>query len=332
MDWLDTTRRDSFSFEMLDPHDFSSRGWMQGYISGGISEGYYTDARQSASLDFVDSGYIHGSLIRVHHSAEGYENALGTFMVTDLSVTESNGRRFETFSCNSVMQRAISHLTNRVLTFWKQTASSAWNAVCEYLELRTIIDGSCPDSWLSSPVSWDVGEGYTEVMNALADAMGARYELDGDGNVLLSAYVSPSYKTPMFELSDEYISGAISITDRNYGKTNQMIVSHTDGDYVIAGDAWLPSSDPSSYEQTGYAVSEHRVADELSPNSKLGAQREAQRLLDMVEGGKQYSMTTLYVPIRCGDVVSRDCKLLMLQSRDINLSPGMLCNCTFKEV
>lgn len=332
MNWLDTTRADRFAFEMVDPHDIaSSRGFMSGYRSGGISEGYYTDVRNSASLDFVDSGYIRGSLIRIHHyvDAEDYHNVLGTFFVTDLVVTERNGHREETFKCNGLLQRALSHMTNRVLTFYNQTAMSAWDAVCDYLNID--YTANCSDSWLNSAISWDVGEGYMEVLNALADAMGARFDVQGDGTVVLTDYVAPSQKTPVMQLTDAMIAGQVSVSDMSFGKVNQVIVSYTDGDEVISGDAWLPSDDPASIEQRGYAVSEHVVADELSPQSKIGAQKAAQRLVGLLDDGLQYSMQTVYLPISCGDVVEYHGKA-MLQSRDINLAPGMLCSCVFKEV
>lgn len=335
MNWLDTTRRDRFAFEMVDPHDLtSSRGWMSGYVSGGISEGYYTDVRNSANLDFVDSGYIRGSLIRIHHyvDEEGYHDVLGTFFVTDLVTTEGNGRVRETFTCSGTLQRALSHMTNRVLSFYNQTAISAWDAVCKYLGIDYIVDGATPDSRISTPISWDVGEGYMEVMNALADAMDARFEVRGDGVVVLSPYIYPSQKSAMFELTDLMVSGDVSTSDASYGKVNQVIVSFSEGDAVISGDAWLPSSDPASIEQTGYAVSEHVQVDELSPASKTGAQMAAQRLVGLLEDGLQHQMTTIYLPIRCGDVLSWRDRRVMLQSRDINLSPGMPCSCVFKEV
>ena len=335
MNWLDTTRRDRFGFEMVDPHDLtSSRGWMSGYMSGGISEGYYTDVRNSANLDFVDSGYIRGSLIRIHHyvDAEGYHDVLGTFFVTDRVTSEHDGKVWETFTCSGMLQRALSHMTNRVLTFSNQTAISAWDAVCRYLGIDYIVDGATPDSRISSPISWDVGEGYMEVLNDLADAMGARFDMRGDGTVVLSPYIAPSQKTAMFELTDLMVEGEITTNDGSYGQVNQVIVSATDGDTVISGDAWLPSSDPASIEQTGYAVSEHVVMDDLSPMSKIGAQRAAQGLIGLYDGGLQRSMRTVYLPIRCGDVLSYKDSNVMLQSRDINLSPGMVCECVFREV
>lgn len=337
MNWTEAGRRDVFSFEMVDPFDLdASRGWMDGFVSGKVTQGYYTDTRYSAKLTFAGSGYIPGSLIRIHHDAGTFHEELGTFYVIEHEVTFLDGEQVEDFSLQSTLARVSENVYGTHFAVSNKTNLQALAYALEREHFTYQILETCPVYNFATPRVYDIGEDVLSVIFDMADVSGCRVDVDPHG--VIQVIPSDVYsRTPVFTFADDNgtISGDISSEASDI--YNKAVVLYTAGKSEVCGGAELPSEHPYSYAQTGRKVAKVYRVNDLQPPNSAAAQRLAQRYLNEISTEfRTYTFESIYVPGRAGDIyalrLDGETRFVMLQSRDIELSPGMKVKQTVREV
>lgn len=344
-DWMDAKRQDRFAFEQVDPNDLDApRGWLDGVVlrDCGITQGYYTDMRESATVVAVDPGYIENSLIRIHHYVDAwdYHAELGTFFVESIEPTVSDGHEAVSFSLVSMMARVSD---DRLVAHYPipqgRYALTALRDLAGRYGVDLSIAGNCPDSRYSKTALYEFGESVMTVFFEVADKSGARLGVSGHGAMTAERYVAPSARTPVFEFSDTNgtIVGKVKITSDFFSSTNRTGVIAKQGEAEVMGYADLQSSSLMSRSRRGRRVTVTYNDDELSPFTRAAAARVARSYLDEDAGeDREYEFDGVYVPMRDGDaatvVLAGVAHKCMLKTRDVPLSPGMVCSYVFKEV
>ena len=327
----------TFSFEMVDPFDLdASRGWMDGFVSGHITQGYFTDTRYSAKLEFVNPGYIDGSLIRIYHHDGETSEEMGTFYVISHEPSFIDGQTVESFELQSTLARVSENVYASHFAFSDKTNLDALALALGREGFTYEILATCPVYNFRGTRVYEIGEDVLSVIFDIADVSGCRVDVDPHGVI----EVIPSdinSRTPVFEFADDNgtISGEVSAeTLETY---NKAVVLYTSGNTEVCGSAELPSTHKRSYAQTGRKVAKvYRVTD-LSPQTSAAAQKIAQQYLNLIsDESRTYTFESVYVPGRAGDIYALTLqgvtRFVMLQSRDIPLSPGMKVKQTVREV
>lgn len=345
MDWADGKRRDRFIFEQIDPNNLDApRGWLDGVLLRNccITQGYYTDMRVSATIVAVDPGYVENSLIRIHHyvDAWGYHAELGTFFVESSEPTVSDGHEAVSFSLVSMMARVSD---DRLVAHYPipqgRYALTALRDLATRYGVDLLIADNCPNARYSKTALYEFGESVMTVFFEVADKTNARLGVNGHGAMTVTRYVAPSARTPVFEFSDANgtIFGSVKITSDFFSTKNRAGVMAKQDEAEVMGYADLPSSSPMSRPRRGRRVTVVYNDDELSPFTRAAAAGVARSHLneDAAED-REYEFDGVYVPMCEGDAatvvlagVSHKC---MLKTRDVPLSPGMVCSYVFKEV
>lgn len=347
MDWLDKSRLDRFTFEMVDPNDInSSRGFIDGVITSecSIDFGYYTDTRVSATLKAVESNYIENSLIRIRHFVDdaGFSEELGTFFVKSIDGSSDPGSTVDTFSLMSMMTRISDDK-------FVKNYSIAKNAYAKTLLAQLFKDFGCDCSMLAScgdkrygdTKVYDYGQGVLSVAFDLCSDIGARMDVDGHGRIVVSPYVAPSSKTATASFTEDNgtVIGHISKSDDLYSTINRYGVVYKDSekDKQYQGYADVASTSKMSRGRRGRRVTEIETLNELSPASNRGATAQSKiKLAENDDRTVEYGFDSIYFPREMVDIANieynGETNKCMLKSRTVKLSPGMPCTNTYKEV
>lgn len=342
MDWTSTDRKDAFLYELIDPFNLGQvRGSLTGVVDGEITYGYYTDTRTSATIKIpqANTGWIENSLVRISHvvSKENYMNRLGTFFVSDITRSYEHGIWVYEFNLASTLSR----LEDDVLVNNKTCGKGSFSRDALKDIFRscgatyTMNDGLFTHKF-GSAVVYEAGQNLLTTAYDIADRMGARLEVNGDGTISVEKYVSPSNKTSTMLISGNMIVGEVTKTDKFYSVPNRSIVIFKDNDKQISGYADLGSSSVMSYGRRGKRVVEVQNISEMKPKTQARANELAKANLNKSPNVTTYDMKTLYIPIRTGTVCTLEFgsnrPKCMLQSRNIALRPGMLCSDVWREV
>lgn len=342
MDWTDKTRRDRFIFEMVDPFDLdSSRGYLKNVIegSGRITQGYYTDTRVSATIEVADHNYVDYSLIRIHHyvdsMSENYHNELGTFFVSSRTEVDNQTNK-ETFNLTSMLDRISEDALpyNYVISKGK-TAHEVLKDLFGKFNVAYSIASDASNKTYTSTVVYEVGSSVLSTILEIADEAKLRVDVNGHGVVTVSNYVTPSSKTPIFEFnkSNGTIVGPVTKTNNAFDAVNRVIVTSSKDDKTVVGYADVEDSSKIAYSKLGRRNASVEQISDLSPFTDQQAKNEAQKSIkDFDQDPSEYTFQGLYFPSNTGEAILINDVKTMLQTRDINLSAGMVCDYTLKEV
>lgn len=345
MDWTDKTRKDRFVYEMVDPFDLdSSRGYLDNVVAGSpqITQGYYTDTRISASLEVADHNYVDYSLIRIHHyvDEENYHKELGTFFVASRSRTDNQTNK-ESFEMTSMLDRISDDVLTSNYTIAKnKTAQDVLKDLFNRYSVPYTIQSGSKNKTYTSTTVYEVGSSVLSTVFDISSDAGLRIDLDGHGRVLVSNYIEPKSKTPIFDFNFQNgsIIGEVTKTNNPFDATNRVLVVASQNDSKAMGYADVESSSKISYSRLGRRNTSVNQISNLSPFSNTGATNKAKSLIkDYEQDPAEYTFQGLYFPANVGDTVTialRDGKQVkaMIKNRDFDLSSGMVCSYTLKEV
>lgn len=233
MDWTDKTREDRFLFEMVDPFNLDvTRGELDNVVtgSGSLTFGYDTDTKVSGTLKAVNSNYIHGSLIRIHHAVDeyGYRNELGTFFVSDINNSSLYAQE-KTFTLVSMLARISEDLlvSNYVIGAGSTMLNALKTLLTKYSVAYSVLPG-CGDKKVTKAIVYEVGENVLDVAIELAEACRCRLDVNGHGVVTITPEnVAFSSMTSVFEFNDHNgtVTGPIEISDNPFSATTRVIVT-----------------------------------------------------------------------------------------------------------
>lgn len=358
IDWLDQTRRDVLTFQMVTPTNVDKTyGELEGVdLSGSsLTANYYTDTRTSGKIRVVGGNWIRGSLIRVIHSVPewNYKKELGTYIVTKDNATRERGEWVYELTLHSRLYGLSTDKHSRPWTIAK--GARALKAMQDSLKTAT-----CPYTLLSPKDktygSAKVIESGTTRLAALfdiANASGNRLDANGHGRVTISPYVNPANKAASYviDLSNQRGIAAddLSLNTDWLEMVDIAVVSHKftakqGGKSVekeVTGVAAVSSSSHQAHSKRGYTVTNFQSVSEMKPETAARAQALAQANLkkdqrELIE----WTLTTMYLPVWEGDVVQlnvpdgpsayRGKRKCLVKALDLDLS-RMTMKLTLKE-
>lgn len=307
--WTDPATPLSLRVLMVDPMDLDTvRGELSGVVAGScsVTYGYYSDTRTSAQVVAVDPGWVGRTWLRLVLVSGGYEEELGTYAVSVVTVEDAGEGERWAFDCHSVIW-SVSE--DRITSHWSLGAGSYAHAALRRLAgdaHRDIVLDGMPDYRFGSTSVYEVGEGRASMMHDLCGRSGGRLDCDGHGRFVAARYTPPSERAADWDLDSSrmVIDGSQGYEDRTGEAHNRSIVySRADGKEVVAyADA--PSSDAASASSTGYVRAEVHQESDMSPNTVARARQLArQHVVGDSDHGRERTVPVLWFPVTAGDMV-----------------------------
>lgn len=344
VDWSDQSREDEIHVMMIDPHNLDIvRGELEHLVlsGGSISSGYETDTRISASLQTEGSNYISNSWLRIIHKFDGYENELGTFIVTKKPTwKEKNGLKLYSYELQSTLwglskDQCINHFAIGSGAY----SLDVFDRVCSTCGKAYIHNAPNNHRYSSS----EVYEACTKYLSILFDICGDstnRLDVDGHGRITISKYTCPSQIIPSWDIIDDdprtlFLSSSVKNDSDSSSIPSRVIVVYKNGDTEIIASKDLDASSEFSSSQRGYSIAESYNVTDLSPATQAGAEALAQKNLKGFSLSTELSAEFLYFPCKCGETmyltIAGEKKKYLITNIDCSLS-NMNLSLTLKEV
>lgn len=157
----------------------------------------------------------------------------------------------------------------------------------------------------------EAGKSLLSRLYEICTASSNRLDVDPHGIVTFERYANPADKDPsmLVDVGDPrsvVIDGTVVPGTDLFSRPSRSIVSHRDGDDLLAAQADLPATDPASFERRGYRIARvHELADMGGPKTVSHAQELARGYLaaDSAPTGT-WELETMWMPLGQGDVVS----------------------------
>lgn len=320
MDWSDINRVDEIEVQMLTPRGFANRGKLDGVILNGssISWGYYADNRVSATIKTVDDNYIDHSFLRVVHRVPewGYSNTLGTFAVHGDDANRNNGAWETTYDCVSAIallekDYTTSHFSICVGAYVKQ----AFEVLFKGAGRPYVLKADMNNYRYKKAKVYELSDSRRANLYDMCDTSGNRADVDGNGNITISKYLSPSSRQATWEIRlDDPRTNAIDGLSRSSDRLttpNMVLVKSSrevkNNNKTEKQDIWgyAKATGSESFTARGYTICEVVEVDKVDPQNSAGASKEAQkRLKSLSSATTEWTLTTLYLPIKTGDIVT----------------------------
>lgn len=363
MDWSASGIKNEFRYELLDVfcrsnYGLACYGYLEGVKSATITEGYYTDAKSSATLEldastnWSDTNYS----VRIWHTAtlgeESTTTCLGTFCV-DLPVSQTYeyGRRTRTVNLISPLDKLATYYPEGdvcipegtvVYDWFNETVEKAGANGAPWDYLKTY------NTKLPSTYIWEHGETMLTAINGVAAAIAYQAGVDTMGNITLTPYHIPSLKSTSYTFgTGEASITKVGVSIEGTEPVNRVVVQATktegDSEQVLCATAQVDAAHPWSYTKLGRWWSKSYTESQLEPFDQATLQAKANTYLAQnIDAITKYECNCLYVPVCCGDVVQfnyEDCATdhglhirAMVQQREITLDAEMNMKLILNEV
>lgn len=284
---------------------------------GSMTQAYYSDTRVSASVTVSDmSGYVAGSWLRLVHQVRGtdYSRALGTFLVWDDPAQAFGRGGRATLELKSALYGLDTDVWPELWTVGAgASVRDAAKRLCGNANAPLRFDSTYSDATLSATRSYDDDQSILAALYDLADAAGARVDVDGDGTVALARYVVPSARSAgeTLDATDPaglVVAGSVQMLGTGRQTPTRYAVRWRDGDEKVTGWADRPSSDRRSAPRVGYTHTSVRdLTDMAEPRTRAhAAELAADDMAADETGVVSWSCETLWWEASAGDVVSFD--------------------------
>ena len=315
-DWKDQARADRLRFDMVSPTNIDAvYGELTGVVlhDSSITCGYYTDTRTAGTLTVRGDGWRRGSLVRVTHTAPGWRNVIGTYIVGNDDGERGHGGWGQTLELRSILHGlSTDRLTGPFTVARGGYALAAIKKLLASRGRRAVYSRPTDHRYGSAKV-YPTGEAVLSVLFDLCAASGNRLDVDGRGRVTVGRYVRPASKTPKLtvDLADPRgtVDGGVSLHTNYLEMPTNAVVSYRDGygddAREIRATATVAKGSHASRGARGYTVTEYRELTEMSPKTWGEAQKRADRLLR--DGSRElveWTLTTRYLPLWEGDMVT----------------------------
>lgn len=280
-----------------------------------ISMGYYTDTRQQAVINTVNSNYIRNSFIKIIHKVPewNYEKALGVFAVTNDNGVLRPNHYTSPLQCASMLYlESLDDAATPKVINKNATISNVLSSIASQSRRRYSIASNINNYKFSSTYILDAGESTLDRLFTLSNASNNRIDVNGDGVITIFPYVLPNNKTPVFrfDLADEHglIIKEISRSNNYLELPTRVVVYHSYSD--SAGNEKYISGYADAVGQLSEGYKGYRIVDfieepELTPRTKARADALAKSYLaantkELIE----WEFSCPYIPLWEGDVVS----------------------------
>lgn len=317
MDWTDQARADTLTFSMIGATNLdANQGELKDVILDKckVSAGYYTDTRTSGEIWTSGINWKRGSRIRITHTAPGWSNHLGTYIVVDDDCERVHGE----WRQRLVLQSSLFAISKDVFTGPFTVAKNAYALAA----IKKIISGTRQRPVYNRPKdrrygSAKVYETGTSRLSALLDICsycGNRLDVDGYGRITVGPYVKPAYKTPKLTIDIGSPNGTVHdgvklstdwLSMPNAATVSYKYTNSKGTQKEVRATAWVSSRDHTAQGIRGYSVMRFEQLNECHPANYATALKKAQSILSANSLEHiEWEVTTQYLPIWEGDVVN----------------------------
>ena len=215
--WTTSGRVDAFEFEMVSVNDFNKQlGYLTGIKGGKLTFGFDTDLKVSGSLDVSTTELIENCIIRVHYCPRLSETqrkdiVLCTCFASVDKMKFSKGRYSGTIELSSTLARYTDDVLQTSFTIGENKTYK--NEAKRLLETESTggkykFTSNVSDKKCTSAVAFESGKPTMEVLQAIAEGLGARITVDKYGTAVFEKYFAPSEKDCTLKLP----TGQYSVT------------------------------------------------------------------------------------------------------------------------
>lgn len=201
--WTTSGRVDSFEYELVAANDFNkSLGYLTGVTGGKLTFGYDTDLKVSGSIDVSSTKFIENCIIRIHYKprlseAQKKDIILATcFAYTD-KMTFDKGRYYGPIELVSTLARYTDDVLQANFTIGKNKTYK--NELSRLLKKESTggkykFGSNVTNKKCTSAVAFEKNKPTMDVIQAVADGLDARIDVDEYGTMLIEKYITPSRK------------------------------------------------------------------------------------------------------------------------------------------
>lgn len=320
-DWTSGTLEHTFYVQMLDPLNLTSLRGELDYVanSGTLTLKYYGDTRAGLTLTTTvpagetDNWDGSAALRLVHCVGADFTENLFTGFVTERKWSDEAGMRTYSYELNSALYALQTEYAASTYTIDTNAyALDALKNIFNRAQRPYSISGSALNYKFGSATVYASDETYLSICYDLADRSGDRLGVDGDGNVTVTKYTSPSARVPLYELDTEDADSVtippISGSDDRLSIPARVIVSAKSGsgddEQEIIATASLDSKSEFARARRGYQVDSYHSESDLEPFTQEQANAKAKEYLaneSAVTYESEFSI--MYAPLHEGDVV-----------------------------
>lgn len=319
-DWFDLNRTDQWDFIMVTPQSLDQTyGSLDNVIldSVSITADYYTDARTSATIKYLDTGqYVPYSFIRIIHRIPewSYEKEIGTYIVKSNPAEYSNGTWITTLTLGSQLDKAAMRLGDAPWTV--SGGATALTALRQMMETCgfSYSELSPNDYKVNSTFVYETGESYLSRFYDLSNLSSNRLDVNGHGVITISKYITPKQKPAMYglDLSDPHgiILNGVSFESDYLNTPNECIVAYRftyeedDETYEAEIRSSLRTTGENSKNKIGYVISDFYEVTDVDDISQEYLNKLARSRLEMLqEKLTEWTLTCKYLPLWEGDIV-----------------------------
>lgn len=215
--WTTSGRVDTFAFELVSPNDFNkSLGWLSGVTGGKLTFGFDTDLKVSGSLDISTTKFVNDCIIRVHYRPQLSEEQkkdiiLGTCFAYTESMNFDKGRYYGTIELVSALARYTDDVLQTTFTIGKNKTYK--NELARLLKKESSggkykFNSDVDNKKCTSAVAFEAGKPTMDVIQAIADGLDARVDVNENGVMVFEKYFAPSKKSCTLKLP----TGQYSVT------------------------------------------------------------------------------------------------------------------------
>ena len=313
-DWSDLNHTWDISIVQLAPANMKDVwGELQGVdlSTATISEGYYTDTRVQAKLDYYDAPRERQAFIQVQARVPewGYTTILGTFLPTSDDVTFSGGAMKTTLNLESMLY---------ALDLQAMPAPWIIKSWTNFNTFATQLLKTCNRPWVNkdlknytytSNVAYSTGTTYLSALYDACNTSNNRLGVAGDGCITIEPYLLPARRTPVFSLditdSKSIVKDSVSRTSDYLSLPTDCVVyynrNNEDVSDVVRG--YASNGGRFAFGSRGYIKTlVESVSEEPAGGSATLNARAQTKLEQASTEGVQWEVTCEYMPVHAGDV------------------------------
>lgn len=227
--WTTSGRLDVFKFERVAVNNYEkSLGYLDGVIGGSLTFGYNTDLKVSGSLDISATKFIENCILRIHYcpsldESQKKDIVLCTCYAYTDEMKFDKGRYTGTLELASTLARYTDDVLQTDFTIGKnKTYKNELRRMLKressggkYKFVSDVSDKKC-----SSAEVFEKGKSQMEVIQKIADGLGAQVGVDAKGTMTFKKYIAPSKKSCTYKLPSGQYSVTLPGVEINTGKSD----------------------------------------------------------------------------------------------------------------
>lgn len=227
--WTTSGRLDKFEFEIVSTNDFNkSLGYLSGVKGGKLNFGYDTDLKLSGSLDISTTKFIDNCVLKIHYcpmlsETQKKDIVLGTCFAFVDKMNFDKGRYTGSLQLSSALVRYTDDVLQTSFTIGKNKTYK--NELARLLKREASggkykFDSNVSDKKCTSAKAFEKNVKIMDVIQAVADGLGAKVDVNAHGVMIFEKYFAPSKKTCTLQIPTGQYSVTLPNIEIEDGKSN----------------------------------------------------------------------------------------------------------------